>query len=357
MSSPLPAQMPCLTGIRFFAAAWVVMFHGWSIVPALPHVPVIQHGYLAVPLFFILSGFILSHTYFHRYRAEGHWRFIYFRFARLWPVHVVAMLLLVIYVGALAWSGRGPLSWSGRLPGDAYPFRALPTDLAMVRCWFSDELLWNYPSWSIHSEWFAYLFCFPVAFVAFPRLNRPLLLGGIAIALLSLHAALPSIPGKCDDIVLLFFAGAALYRLRQTVALPSNALAAGAALLIAGGLFTPMLFLVFFGFAALILCLATPRPWLNALAGNKWAVYGGTISYSLYMTHALTIKLFAIIQSKLPTLNATGSVVFVIGLLIASCLFASAMYHVVEAPANVALRRILAKRDNRAVGAVGRPAI
>jgi len=56
-----------LTGIRFFLALWVLVFHfreeipqGTSAVDFLW--PIIMRGYFAVPMFFVLSGFILSHT-------------------------------------------------------------------------------------------------------------------------------------------------------------------------------------------------------------------------------------------------------------------------------------------------------
>ena len=58
-----PADLRPLTTLRFLAALWVVMFAAW------PHldvgfVPVaVTKGYLGVEVFFVLSGFILSHVY------------------------------------------------------------------------------------------------------------------------------------------------------------------------------------------------------------------------------------------------------------------------------------------------------
>src|SRR5579883_2016917 len=151
-----------LTGIRFFAAAWVVIFHFRNelstLIPGFTWLkPLVMQGYYAVPLFFILSGFILSHTYFSKYSLKRHSEFVFLRFARLWPVHLAAILALVLYMGVL-------VVHSGHINSDNFPFVQLPSELAMIRCWFSKALIWNYPAWSIHSEWFAYLFVFPIAY-------------------------------------------------------------------------------------------------------------------------------------------------------------------------------------------------
>src|SRR5438552_11928319 len=52
-------SLPALTGLRGIAAFWVVLFH----LDAAHVVPFIRNGYLGVDIFFILSGFILSHVY------------------------------------------------------------------------------------------------------------------------------------------------------------------------------------------------------------------------------------------------------------------------------------------------------
>ena len=60
-----------LTGVRFVAAAWVVLYHFQVPLKVLeilssPALDVIRVGRLGVDLFFALSGFILTHTYLRR---------------------------------------------------------------------------------------------------------------------------------------------------------------------------------------------------------------------------------------------------------------------------------------------------
>lgn len=73
-------ELPNLTGLRGYAAVAVVLFH--LNVPGFASV-----GWLAVDLFFVLSGFVLSHVYCAGLsRAD----FLWARFARIAPTHFVA---------------------------------------------------------------------------------------------------------------------------------------------------------------------------------------------------------------------------------------------------------------------------
>ena len=57
-----PQDLRPLTSLRFFAAMWVVLYHFWpNLQPVRP--AFVAKGYLGVELFFVLSGFILSHVY------------------------------------------------------------------------------------------------------------------------------------------------------------------------------------------------------------------------------------------------------------------------------------------------------
>src|SRR5690348_4149040 len=55
----------------------------------------VRHGAVGVPLFFVLSGFVLAYNYFPRARAGrfargGFWGA---RFARIYPVYLAALVL------------------------------------------------------------------------------------------------------------------------------------------------------------------------------------------------------------------------------------------------------------------------
>ncbi|MBJ7500736.1 MAG: acyltransferase [Sphingopyxis sp.] len=152
-----PGQMlPTLTGLRGFAALMVLFYHirsGMTCFLADEAISVLAQGYLAVDLFFVLSGFVLWWTYGGEFRDRGvraapH--FIVRRFARIFPLHIAILSAMALFAAALIVSGRDP--------GDHYSFAELPAHYLLVQNWgFGDRLAWNDPAWSISTEWAAYL--------------------------------------------------------------------------------------------------------------------------------------------------------------------------------------------------------
>lgn len=337
-------DITALTGIRFFAAIWVVLYHfrdGLKPILILePFIPLVDHGHLAVPLFFILSGFILSHTYFPVYGLKHHAGFVYKRFARLWPMHVAALLALMVYMAVI-------VLHSGHFEDDSgsFSWQYLPSEIVMMRNWFSKDLVWNYPAWSIHAEWFAYLLVFPVAFRLFRNMSNRVVLLSVIGALLAGQSLLPisEFPGMCAEILFLFLTGSALYRLRLVLSdFPGTWVAtSGFVLLIitTSGIFTHSISFIYLAFALLIFGLSYEDGWLARLLSQRHVVYGGVISYSMYMTHAVVLKFVGAAYRKIGMhtqgLRIVEALLFIAMVLIT----ASASYHLIEAPCNRALRR------------------
>jgi peptidoglycan/LPS O-acetylase OafA/YrhL len=82
-----PQAIDALTSLRFFAAAAVVIFHMQGTILQTGSTPALALG---VSFFFVLSGFILTYAYQGKMRLRS---FYLSRFARLWPTHIVTMLL------------------------------------------------------------------------------------------------------------------------------------------------------------------------------------------------------------------------------------------------------------------------
>ena len=90
-------QIPALTGLRFLAAFAVLLFHfAWVIPYPLSLGQLIYHGTLGVDLFFVLSGFVMVYSYGDALSAGqvSYRDFLQARFARIVPMHVLALLLL-----------------------------------------------------------------------------------------------------------------------------------------------------------------------------------------------------------------------------------------------------------------------
>ena len=165
-----------LTGIRFIAAAWVLLYHlqgplnqlGLLVIPGVTDV--LRVGRLGVDLFFALSGFILTHTYLRRLgpalRGRGAVDFWWLRLARIYPVHLV---MIVIAGGAVVAQAK--------VTGEALDRDWLnPIDLGrnllLIQEWGPEpQRGWNFVAWSLSMEWLAYLI-FPLLALLLWALHR-----------------------------------------------------------------------------------------------------------------------------------------------------------------------------------------
>lgn len=161
--SPISSEpIQALTGLRFFAALAVFVYHIEVFTrPDSGHYPV---GPVAVSFFFILSGYILTRVYHDRLAIGPVWgketrRFLITRIARLWPLHVLCLGFVIAFGGWIHISDH----W-----GEKNSLASLAANLFMVHSWVPIDswfLGFNAVSWSIATELFFYL-CFPVFFAA-----------------------------------------------------------------------------------------------------------------------------------------------------------------------------------------------
>src|ERR1700761_2103419 len=168
---PMPTkELQSLTPLRGIAAIWVICFH-YGVVYFAFHPEqfgyLFNKGYLAVDMFFMLSGFVLSHVYWRTFASDetlqgrDYWNFISARIARLYPLHLFNLSLFLIATLAF---GLHEYFAAGNLPSiplfGPRSLTALVANVFMVQGIDAGDLAWNYPSWSISVEFFAY-FLFP----------------------------------------------------------------------------------------------------------------------------------------------------------------------------------------------------
>ena len=71
--APGKAHYAILDGLRGVAAVMVVIFHLFeAYAGGDPHRQIVNHGYLAVDFFFLLSGFVIAYAYDDRWAAWAH---------------------------------------------------------------------------------------------------------------------------------------------------------------------------------------------------------------------------------------------------------------------------------------------
>lgn len=90
--SSLP-RLDSLTGLRWWAAFAVFLFHVQNLVTLPPAVAeFVRFGNFGVAFFFILSGFVLTWSW---RESVGIGTFYWRRFARIYPLHLITLLLAI----------------------------------------------------------------------------------------------------------------------------------------------------------------------------------------------------------------------------------------------------------------------
>ena len=139
--------LDALTGLRFIAAL-AVFVHHVSGNFSIPHFEY-QSGNQAVSFFFVLSGFILTYVYSDRLRWGNVIKFYFTRWARIWPLHLVCLLLFLAFPGSL-----------NQFRGDPEYVSKLLSNFLLLHSWVPNNSYifgFNNVSWSISVEAFFYL--------------------------------------------------------------------------------------------------------------------------------------------------------------------------------------------------------
>ena len=312
-----------LESLRGLAALLVTLFHFNFVVSE--KLPIIAQGDIFVDFFFVLSGFVVAHAYADRVIAKMSFRdFLLLRIGRLYPLHIFILFIWVPYILGkyVIFSQVG----MGSDPSDENNFFSFGLNLLLLQSYgLDDSLSWNGPAWSISVEMGAYLMFF--ALVAFFRKIPSRFV--FPIVSIGCYALLFSLVGdtllRTYDYGIIrcaggFFTGAALrmwtvgynWNPSKTTATIFEILSLSAMLLfvsqIAGSITFEILSFTSFVFVIAIFSLQE-KGLISDLLNFRFAVYLGTISYSIYMVHAIFAFAsldFAIYVLKMPTTPESG---------------------------------------------------
>ena len=97
-----------LRGVAALIVVWYHIFEGYAFAGGT-HIETLNHGYLAVDFFFILSGFVIAYAYDDRWKKNlTNKEFFKRRLIRLQPMVVMGAVL-----GAITFMMQGSVQWDG----------------------------------------------------------------------------------------------------------------------------------------------------------------------------------------------------------------------------------------------------
>ncbi|NML66676.1 acyltransferase [Hymenobacter sp. RP-2-7] len=307
---PTKPHYPILDGLRGVAALMVVAFHLFEAHATSHQDQLINHGYLAVDFFFLLSGFVIGYAYDDRWNRMSVGSFFRRRLVRLQPMvvfgTVVGALLYYFQVSAL-WPAIGQTPVWKVLLLTVLGSLMLPAPLALdIRGWQETYPL-NGPGWSLMYEYVANIL-YAVLVRKFSKLALGVLVALAAAALLHLLLTRPEgdiVGGWSPElgqvriglirVMYPFFAGLLLFRtvkpgrVNHAFGWSSLLVVAVLAMPRLGGLGRPWVNGLY---ESLSIILVFPLIVLLGASGELIAPYTrklckflGAISYPLYITH------------------------------------------------------------------------
>ena len=305
-----------LDGLRGVAALTVVAFHLCEAHATSHFTQVINHGYLAVDFFFLLSGFVIGYAYDDRWGRLTVKDFFKARLVRLQPMVVMGMLIggLTFY-----WQASPLTPGIAQVPGwqvvalMLVGFTLLPVPPALdIRGWQEMHPL-NGPGWSLFYEYIAnLLYALGVRKLSNAALGVLVALAGAALVHLVVTSPTGDVVGGwaldatgirigLTRMLFPFFAGLLLARTASLRRLPNAFLwcslllavlafprVAGPSQLWLNGLYEAFAIIVVF---PLIVWLGAGGQLASAGAARLCRFFGD-VSYPLYITHYPLIYIY-----------------------------------------------------------------
>lgn len=299
-----------LEGLRGAAALLVVFYHAHFWVSWLG---LARNGYLAVDLFFVLSGFVISSAYSHKLDNPADVRsFIVRRFGRIWPVFIVATAIQYLVTDSL-------LAAMTRA-GHYYPLDVpSPTELLSLVTMSQglnlfDRYIGNGSAWSAGDEFYVYLL-FGAMCVALRGKTRVAAFAAIAAAGYALAIGVSAGSSHCLQTATCFdmtysygwarclvgffggtliaeYRGAHVFRALRGRAAQIATLAVSVAFVAYADRAPGLALAAPVVFVALIASLTEDCGPVAALFNMRTFQYLGRVSYPLYLIHAAFLEAF-----------------------------------------------------------------
>ncbi|AXK80783.1 acyltransferase [Pseudolabrys taiwanensis] len=363
-------RFEALDSWRGICALCVVMFHFIGMMPSsLETSPFLRNSYLFVDFFFVLSGFVLCHSYRGKIvNPSDMLRFAIRRAGRVWPLHAV---VLASFIALVVWINRlpHPEDLDLTVSGTVYSIDAIiPSALLLNAMGLVHGNVWNGPAWSIGAEFYVYLLFALLLLFSGRRLVLPCLALAVA-GLILLHRWAPALMNSTWDYGIIrciagFFGGVVAFHVHEVTGQRGFFRATMWEL---GAIVVAVLFVIFAGdgadavsplslaapvvFGAAVIIFAGQQGLISLVLRARPFKALGRYSFSIYMIHQplLIMLCYGLWSGGYYTKAFEGAVtqpwmgsvdLVMVDFMLAVVVLAAASYRFIEVPARRAFNRL-----------------
>lgn len=379
-------RFTALDSLRGIAATSVLLFHA-GVLSVLSSNRLADGGYLFVDFFFVLSGFVITHSYKNRIQSwtgENSYRsFVIARFARVYPLHffLLVCVWLPYFLGKYALYVFADADIGHFLKINT--FETFVSNLFLTHSiGIHEHLSWNEPSWSISVEFYTYL-AFGILMLAsvkhwvFAAISAVGLVGIWTLNMDPIHGH-GSLFAHADYGILRcfygFFAGVITYHAVQASKFKrwgttAEVVVLGAVLAAVANLhsrgYVEAICVPIFMLAIAVFSAESGR--VSAILKLRPFAWAGERSYSIYLNHMIFVAvlhdfLIYILKIEYVTvdmgyyqkdfLDVPGGSLIVLGLIAAVLISSEFTYRYVEMPFNRKIKKWLAEKPAKVKGGV-----
>lgn len=349
-----------IQAMRGIAALLVVLFHSRVYLNNVYSQSnlgdlLFSFGYLGVDLFFIISGFIITHATYNKTQDSG-FKYISKRLFRIYPAYIVALALLCVMRG---------LDFSSFQLTGGYTLENIIKSLFFIPLNFDAQGPYYGYSLLIVAWTLTYEVIFYAIFFIGMSINHRFRAAITSVLIISCYIItcivnknfeldprhytynIKFIEIVANPIMLNFVLGMVAYyifnksiKIKHKTILPASYITLSISiLLLASGKFTghginKFGIISFLGFMSIVFMIESSNTQIH-----KWLLFLGNISYSLYLSHVVIILSLEKYKTSFPLIGETEGFSKVIGILIYSLILSSLMFYFVEKPSTKILRK------------------
>ena len=286
-----------LDSFRAIAAICVVVFH-MHIIGSVTELDFFRGSSLFVEFFFVLSGFVLAHTY--GFKDVSFKRFIISRTFRLYPLHFFMFLMFLLLEIAKLIAYKYGFSFESKPFSENHGLNEIIPNLLFLQSWLPgfEPLSWNFPSWSLSVEYYMYIIFF---FTLFIKSNFKYIVWFL-FSFISFFMIVNSF-GIMNEVVRglsCFFAGALTYLVYRKVHLKFENISSNIFSIIEIFLVCLIIYIISyieeykaiyasFTFLLIVFFFAFEKGLLSKSLKISFFQMLGKLSYSIYMIHGLIL--------------------------------------------------------------------
>ena len=341
--------------LRFLASLAVILYHykigfAWdkgyvnleNLSLSLPFYKFINlfynYGFYGVQLFFLISGFVFAHIYMNKKHLVGLKEFFINRFARLYPLHFITLILIVFYFFIDQDFIRGQFNIERGRFFDLYHFLL---NVFFVHSWGLEKgLSFNSPTWTVSIEIATYITFFIL--LRFLR-NNKILFPLILIFLLFSIYKTQLFNFKYTEYLLLFYIGIIVYQFPIKNYLKTFLFIS--VFLIIASFFGRNFKVLLFCPGILILAIFFDN-YINNYNLKNFFSFLGSLTYSLYLLHYPLMLVFLWMEEKNFIFNNFyENDIFILLYIFLLLFFSFISFNLIENPLNKKIRKIFLQKN------------